>query len=651
MICKRYLFICVSIVFCVANAKRIPKWHLKIAQSQGPNTCAVEEVPGTNKKYWTECKYWMNREICGAKTVLRYECCEGFHQIARQDGCTGVKPMADVVRTARDLGATTFVDYLHEAGLTERLRKPGQAITLFAPTNEAFERLTSADQESLRVSLLERQSPFLLHHAVAGRKLHSRDFKGEQEVETMDGQNKLRINKYNHGMTTVNCAPMIRKDQQATNGIVHLIDQVLVPPTAAPGRQTIPEVLFSDGRFRELSRIMLQSNYVNDLRRGGPYTLLAPTDEAFQSISAHELSRMTSDPDARMALMKNHILPHTVCIPAVIDTHKMKTVDGQRLQLSCNQSGVYVDDAKVSSEQLVTQNGVISIISKVLVPDRARSVMSLLERRPEQVSTFSRLLKKSGVESYLEKPNITVTVFAPSNYAFNQMSEEEFSRLDDDHRKLEELMKHHVVVGRVKTESISDDQKVESVDEANSLRLKVYRKEVGVESAIIEDSDIEGQNGVLHVIDRVLTPPSHSIMELLQSNEEYSMMADAIHNVQEFEPHFLSSRSNKSFTIFLPTNEAFEKLGEENFHHIMKNKRRLKKMVQNHVVDNMFATGSIHSKLQYNVRTEYQTVKVHKEKDGLMVNTAHVIQPDVLTKDGIVHCIDKVLIPESRRKG
>ncbi|GFR09144.1 transforming growth factor-beta-induced protein ig-h3 [Trichonephila clavata] len=104
-----------------------------------PNTCAVEEVPGTNQKYWTECKYWMNREICGVKTVLRYECCEGFHQIGKNGGCFGVKPMTDVVKTARDLGATTFVDYLNEAGLTERLTTPGEAITLFAPTNEAFQ--------------------------------------------------------------------------------------------------------------------------------------------------------------------------------------------------------------------------------------------------------------------------------------------------------------------------------------------------------------------------------------------------------------------------------------------------------------------------------------------------------------------------------
>ncbi|GFT50122.1 hypothetical protein NPIL_372211 [Nephila pilipes] len=65
--CPSVVVLC-SVVLMSVESKRIPNWHLKIAQSQGPNTCAVEEVPGTNQKYWTECKYWMNREICGVKT-------------------------------------------------------------------------------------------------------------------------------------------------------------------------------------------------------------------------------------------------------------------------------------------------------------------------------------------------------------------------------------------------------------------------------------------------------------------------------------------------------------------------------------------------------------------------------------------------------
>lgn len=71
-----------------------------------------------------------------------------------------------------------------------------------------------------------------------------------------------------------------------------------------------------------------------------------------------------------LALLKNHLLPHSVCLSAILDTHKMKTIDGNRLQLMCNQSGVFVEDAKISSEQIVADNGVISIISRVLIPDR-----------------------------------------------------------------------------------------------------------------------------------------------------------------------------------------------------------------------------------------------------------------------------------------
>ncbi|GBO42313.1 hypothetical protein AVEN_201929-1 [Araneus ventricosus] len=100
-------------------------------------------------------------------------------------------------------------------------------------------------------------------------------------------------------MTTVNCAPMVRRDQQATNGIVHLIDKVLVPPPAN-GAPTLAEALFTDSRFRELSQMMLRSNYVNELRGGGPFTVFAPDDEAFQSISAEEMDRITGDPEARL---------------------------------------------------------------------------------------------------------------------------------------------------------------------------------------------------------------------------------------------------------------------------------------------------------------------------------------------------------------
>lgn len=102
-------------------------------------------------------------------------------------------------------------------------------------------------------------------------------------------------------MMSVNCAPIIRKDQEALDGIVHLLDQVLLPPSSE-SFTSAPEMIFYDGRFRELSRALLQSNLVNELRSQGPYTIFAPFDEAFQKLPPDELKKITDNPQAQLGL-------------------------------------------------------------------------------------------------------------------------------------------------------------------------------------------------------------------------------------------------------------------------------------------------------------------------------------------------------------
>ncbi|XP_076321116.1 transforming growth factor-beta-induced protein ig-h3-like [Tachypleus tridentatus] len=632
----------------VIQCRRIPRWHIKMVQSQGPNTCAVEEVPGTNKKYWTECKYWMNREICGVKTVIRYECCEGFQQIKYKPGCSGVKPMTNVLDTARDLGATYFVDYLTQAGLADSLRQAGAAVTLFAPTNEAFETMSHIERKKFQESLLKPESPYLLHHIV-GRKLQSSNFNADSEIESLyDGQ-KLRIIRYSNGMITVNCGPVVRKDQEAKNGIVHLIDQVLVPP-GRTGTLTIPEILVEDGRFRELATTLLQSNLVNELRLGGPYTLLAPLDEAFEKIPLAERERMTGNPESRLALLKNHIIPHVICTPGIIDKHRLRTLGGDRIHLHCNQSGTFVNDVKMTSEAMIAKNGVINIVTDVLVPERVRSVL-YLAARSDNLKTFSTLARSTDMAQELVRPNITITIFAPSDKAFEALPEERRQRLQENTDEARRLLEYHIIQGKVKSDTFSDNQKVETTGRKNQLRLKVYRKALGVESAMITKADKEGQNGIIHIIDKVLIPPERSTLEMLEENSNFSMFTDAIRRVRKVEPEFLSAPkpSQISFTIFAPTNKAFKQMRNHEMESLMKNEKSLKKFVQNHIVDNMMASRSFRSRLFYDVHTEYEMVKIHKRRGHLMVNNAHVVEPDVVTKDGIVHCIDKVLMPKHQR--
>lgn len=83
----------------LVDANLVSDVNIKIAQEQGPNTCVIEEVPGTKHKIWTECKYWADRDICGRKAVVRYDCCEGFTRVEGVGpvggGPGGVGPVGD----------------------------------------------------------------------------------------------------------------------------------------------------------------------------------------------------------------------------------------------------------------------------------------------------------------------------------------------------------------------------------------------------------------------------------------------------------------------------------------------------------------------------------------------------------------------------
>lgn len=641
------VFVTASLVLASSTGRRrVPQWHIKMAQSQGPNTCAVEEIPGTNKKFWTECRYWMHRKICGKKTVIRYECCEGFDTVPGDKGCTAVKPLKSLIETAEDLGATIFVKHLRDAGLTERLMREG-AYTLFAPINSAFESLSTAQNEQLQRSKNNPWSPVLLNHLAEGR-IHSNEIYADNLIPTMARGQQLRINKYSNGMITVNCAPIVRKDQEATNGIVHLVENFLDPIVAL----NLPEAMNKDGRFVQLHGLLRETQMDSGLLTGGPYTIFAPYDEAFQKYPASRLVRIRGDESAKRALMQSHIIPHPLCLPAVIDEHKMRTQSGDKLMVMCNETGTYVGHSRLSGEVIIANNGIIHLIGDILVPHRAKSVLEIMEDNAE-AKTFMEFVQLAGVGTALDEAG-NLTVFAPSQEAFQKLPEEELSRLRRDTAAARDLVMYHIVQGRYKTDAVRDDQRIRCVDGKNSLRMRVYRKVpgnkgYGVESAMIKTSDTEGQNGVIHLIDKVLKPPTENIVEVLQNDGNFSIMLEALQKVRAIDPDVLSvdtRTGHTSLTLFAPSDEAFRKLDKEQLQKVMTDTEYLTQVVKNHIVDNMVPSCAFNSKLHYNVKTKQNVVEIQKRNHHIEFGGAHVLKPDLVTRDGIVHFVDQVILPE-----
>uniref|UniRef100_A0A0P4VVG3 Transforming growth factor-beta-induced protein ig-h3 n=1 Tax=Scylla olivacea TaxID=85551 RepID=A0A0P4VVG3_SCYOL len=601
-----------------ADAKRIPRWWMKVAQRQGPNACVVEEVPNTGLEFWTECRYWLNRKICGRRTRIRFECCEGFERNGDENGCTRVKPLMNLLETAESLGATKWAQYIRESGLAGEL-EGAAAYTLFAPTNEAFENLRRSLKSQMEAYRGNPNNPILLYHMLP-TKLLSDHFQADMMAETRYQGHSVRINKYSNGMTTINCALLIRKDQHATNGVVHLISSVL-DPSIGTGRNVV-DIVLSDGRFSVLADVLERSGYINRLRTmQGSVTVLAPSDEAFQKLPESRREKIINDNEARLALIQNHIIPHVICESAVTGEHRVTTASKDKLMFSCDIDGTYVETTKMRGNFNLGQNGIIHMIDDVLLPDRAKNLLELAESR--QLYTFVELVKKAGLEETLSHTG-DYTFFVPDEAAWYALDSQVLDKARRDLDLAGQLVRFHGAYGRHLTNAITDNQAIMSLNEEDPVRLQVWRRALGVEDALITEPDLEAQNGVIHIINKVITPSNQSLADVLRSlpGHSFETFLEAVDRVsQEGEAGALLSLGpgdEMFYTFFVPTDRAFRRVNQAMLRRLRQDEAFTRRVVRQHVAVNMFPEISFEKNLVYTVNGMAGPFDVKRTKEDIL---------------------------------
>ncbi|KAF0298435.1 Periostin [Amphibalanus amphitrite] len=536
-----------------------------------------------------------------------------------------------------------FVSAILDAGLESELRRDG-AFTLFLPTNEAFDQMSESLRGSLEAQAGNPLSPVLLYHLLDG-KLTTKEMRADQLVETRSGA-QLRLSKYSNQMTTVNCNPLIRRDQKATNGVLHLIGAVLDPSTISSS--SVVDLVIQDGRFNILTDALEKSGYIQELRRmPNALTIMAPSDEAFQKLPEKRLEKILSDKAARHALLKNHVVPHPVCKSAVIGEHKMRTDADNKVAFNCDKKSVFVERAQMSQEEMSGQNGVVHVLDELLIPDRAMNFLELAEKY--SLLTFLSLVRVAGLEEAFGDFG-DYTLFVPNENAFLAVSESVMEKARSDPEAARQLLLFHGTQGRILSNGISDGQVEMSLDEENPLRLQVHRSALAVENGIIQRADIEAQNGVLHIIDRVLLPSNKTIEEILREKGEFSFFLAAMERASAYDAKALELQLQGVATVFAPTDTAFRALGQTQMDAILNDRETLLKTVKNHVSTRILSSGSFQPDLTYQVATKQGSVDLRREGNQFTVDGVRVREWDITNANGILHLIDGVLVPRERRQ-
>jgi uncharacterized surface protein with fasciclin (FAS1) repeats len=258
---------------------------------------------------------------------------------------------------------STLVAALKAADLVDTLSGKGP-FTVFAPNNDAFDAIPKATL----TYLLANQTALtqvLTYHVVSGKVL-STDLKNGEKVKTLEGDNVTV--KLDGSGVMVNDAKVIKADVMASNGVVHIIDKVLLPPGFVP--PTIPDLAIATPDLSTLVTALKAADLVTTLSGEGPFTVFAPTNEAFSSLPAGVLDALLKP--ANLADLKKvltyHVAAGEVESSALKNGQAIKTLEGQDVNVTISGSNVKINEAAVKTADVLAANGVIHIISGVLLP-------------------------------------------------------------------------------------------------------------------------------------------------------------------------------------------------------------------------------------------------------------------------------------------
>ncbi|MCU0486936.1 MAG: fasciclin domain-containing protein, partial [Anaerolineales bacterium] len=269
---------------------------------------------------------------------------------------------SDIVDTAvADGRFTTLVAAVQAAGLVETLKGEGP-FTVFAPTEEAFASLPEGTVEALlQPENLQKLTDILLYHVAPG-KLMAEDVASMEEIETVLGPT-LKV-KVDMGNVYVNDAQIILADIEASNGVIHVIDSVLLPPA------DIVDTAVADGRFTTLVAALEAAGLVETLKGEGPFTVFAPVDDAFAKLPEGTVETLLKPENIEQLknILLYHVVSGKVMAEEVLTLNSADTVLGQPVTIKVEDGKVYINDAQVTVTDIETRNGIIHVIDTVLLP-------------------------------------------------------------------------------------------------------------------------------------------------------------------------------------------------------------------------------------------------------------------------------------------
>jgi len=579
---------------------------------------------------------------------------------------------ATIVDTAVEAGSfTTLVAALQATGLDEALADESREFTVFAPTDDAFAEL---GQETIDALLADTDTlrDILLYHVLPDQNVDSATAisLAGSSVEAANGDN---LNISLDGLRLfINDSEVTTPDVGATNGVIHVVNKVLIPPTDAPADDAplanIVDTAVGAGSFNTLAAALEATDLIGVLAdESATFTVFAPTDEAFAALGQDTIDALLADPDTLRDILLYHVVPNAAvdantAISLAGSTVTMANGDDTAVTLDGGQ--LRINQANVVATDVFASNGIIHVLDAVLLPpadEPADAPLANIVDTAVAAGSFNTLvaaLQATGLDSVLADESATFTVFAPTDDAFALLGEDTINALLGDTDTLSGILTYHVIGGAAVDSTTALSLAGTSVPTVNGAEVFISvdgdRLLVNMSEVIV--ADVRASNGIIHVIDAVLLPP---VTEDPVTSEPLPNLLDAARNAGNLNTFVAAleatgldvaiGHGNDMYTVFAPTDEAFAALGQDTINALLNDTDTLRDILLYHViagtaVDAQTAIAKVGIEIE---AANGDRFVLNLRGDALYINDSQIIGTDLFASNGIIHTIDAVLIPPS----
>ena len=396
-------------------------------------------------------------------------------------------PTNNIIETAQQAGNfSTLLAALDAASLTSALADESSEFTVFAPTDAAFEAIGSNFLNTLLANPTVL-ADILKQHVLVGSvdSVTAMSLNG-QSAETLLGNTLPVAINAETNMLSFGGANIVVKDIMTTNGVIHVIDSVIISDVTLPqSTNTIADIASADGNFTTLLAALTATGL--DTLVADPdntFSVFAPTDAAFAALGQDTINALLADTDTLRDILLYHVFPDATVLSddavsiANSNSNKIEMANGDMAAISYVDSSLFINDSAITEANVTASNGVIHVLNKVIMPPAevgtpTKTIATVATETPA-LSTLVTALQAASLVDTFNDTTQSFTVFAPTNAEFSKILTADLEALLADTTALTGVLTQHVLGAQVgSTDAFAANGKTVTTLADNMLSVNV----------------------------------------------------------------------------------------------------------------------------------------------------------------------------------